>query len=735
MPRSLHSISFALVSGVGVFWIAAANASLQPNAPTQPVVQERAGVTVIEVPVNVIGKDGKPVTGLTAGDFELYDDGKKQPISAVDVLDLSRPIVAGQGAALPLPAAARRLWLIVFDLSYTSPGGLLRARTGIRSFVTDAMGPNDLAAVGTLSVDKGWRLLVNFTHDRRQLAAAVDTLGLTTGFQHTSDPLAFAYRVPESWLSPAEAASALSGRTDRALLDNIRDQQRMQRQANDEYARGRVGNLINSLAGIGRTLDAVRGRKHLLFLSEGFDTRLMSGQGAGSDPRNSLSQTADASRDALTPQGAADAAMAGEYWKIDNEAHFGSSSTSQRMTDALALFNRSDVVLDAIDVSGLRSEGDFEPRTGSGSDSLATLASETHGDLIRNANQLGGEIERIAQRTALVYLLAYQPRGLNKPGTLHELKVKVRLSGVKVLSRSGYYEPRPYQNLTPLERVLASGDLVMGGAPQNEVQANLLAVPFASSADLPQVPVVLEVPGGPLLAGDTGAQTAVQIYGYANDASGSLADYFASGMTLDLAKLRPSLESGGIKFYGTMYLPPGEYDVRVLVRNGTTGRSGVSSTRFRVPAMPGDVATVLPPLFQEAPGRWVMVRGNPRTDAPQRPADYPFAVAGETFVPTATPVVSSGQKTRVAIVAYNFAVGEKPAPLGIRGEIVNAEGGHQPANLTVERRSDFERGGGRKLLLTLDPQGLSPGRYVLKVTVTDPSGKKGAESSSDFEVK
>src|SRR3989442_8281361 len=93
------------------------------------VVQEKATVTVIEVPVNVIGKDGKPVAGLTAADFELYDNGKKQEITGFEVADLKAPAAAAPGQAPnPFPegppAAARRHWLLVFDLSHASPSRL-----------------------------------------------------------------------------------------------------------------------------------------------------------------------------------------------------------------------------------------------------------------------------------------------------------------------------------------------------------------------------------------------------------------------------------------------------------------------------------------------------------------------------------------------------------------------------------------------------------------------------------
>ncbi len=393
-------------------------------------------------------------------------------------------------------------------------------------------------------------------------------------------------------------------------------------------------------------------------------------------------------------------------------------------------------MLDAIDISGLRAEGDLSGKTaGSGTDALFAMSAATNGDLVRNANSLGPELGKMEERTGLVYLLVYQPKQLSKPGTFHALKVKVGAPGAKVLARSGYYEPRPYASLSPFEQVLAAGDLVTGGERENGLTGHLLAAPFASPADLAQVPVILEIPGGPLLSGDTGAQTSVQIYAYANDAAGTLADYLVAGFTLDLEKLRKDLEAEGVKFYGSLYLPAGDYGLRALVRNATTGRSGVFTAKFRVPALPGGPPTVLPPFFPESASRWIMVHGNPRSDAPPRPVDYPFAVAGESFIPAVAPVVPSGQKARVAVVTYNFGVADKPAPLQVRGEVVTADGTKAPANLNVERRSDFERGGGRKLLLTLDTGGLAPGRYVLKVMISDPSAKKEAENFAGFEVK
>ena len=222
---------------------------------------------------------------------------------------------------------------------------------------------------------------------------------------------------------------------------------------------------------------------------------------------------------------------------MDSDARFGSSSLRDQLTSSLGLFPRSDAVLDAIDTGGVRAGGDAAgPGAGSGVDALSTMASETGGDFVRNANALGGELKNVAERTSHVYLLVYQPKGLSKPGSFHKLRVDVKAPTSKVASRSGYYEPRPYASLSPLERVLASGDLVTGGARGDSVPGRLLAAPFASPDGVVQVPVVLELPGTALFAGEKAEKAGVQVYAYATDSSGRLGDYVVSEMTLELGE-------------------------------------------------------------------------------------------------------------------------------------------------------------------------------------------------------
>ena len=81
--------------------------------PKDTRIREEARVTLVEVPVNVIDKDGRPVENLKAEDFEVYDDGKSLPITGFEVLDQRRPVSAGALGEVPINAS--------FSSSSTSP--------------------------------------------------------------------------------------------------------------------------------------------------------------------------------------------------------------------------------------------------------------------------------------------------------------------------------------------------------------------------------------------------------------------------------------------------------------------------------------------------------------------------------------------------------------------------------------------------------------------------------------
>src|SRR5690349_5713723 len=141
----------------------------RPADDKDDVVKIRTNLVQVDA---VVTKDGKPVTGLTADDFEIYEDGRKQTITSFAYISnvqgltrtASRAIPSAPDKAdanLPPPPqpvqhdAARRTIAIVVDDLGISAESMGRIKTRLRKFIAEELQPNDLVAVIRTGGDVG----------------------------------------------------------------------------------------------------------------------------------------------------------------------------------------------------------------------------------------------------------------------------------------------------------------------------------------------------------------------------------------------------------------------------------------------------------------------------------------------------------------------------------------------------------------------------------------------------
>ncbi len=163
----------------------------QEEAPP-PAFSGGTQVLSVEIPVQVV-RGGEPVRGLTTGDFEVWEGRRRVPVSGFEVLDLAAvsgvlPGALGGAPAPAVPAAARRHFLFLFDLAFTDPSSILRARQAAAGLL-GRLHPADLVAVATYSATRGAQLALGFTADRRQIDVALGSLGLPGLTARPLDPL------------------------------------------------------------------------------------------------------------------------------------------------------------------------------------------------------------------------------------------------------------------------------------------------------------------------------------------------------------------------------------------------------------------------------------------------------------------------------------------------------------------------------------------------------------------
>ncbi len=195
--------------------------------------------------------------------------------------------------------------------------------------------------------------------------------------------------------------------------------------------------------------------------------------------------------------------------------------------------------------------------------------------------------------------------------------------------------------------------MIVNDIVQTDLDLAAMAAPFPIEGQNAQVPVILEISGPDLVASAVKDVATAEIYVYAFDEDGIVRDSLFQRMKLDMTKVGDRLREGGVKFYGTLSLPPGKYAVKNLVRVAETDRKGYQRLNVDVPAH-GDVS-LLPPIFFEEPGAWVMVKAASKNEtAPP----YPFVLDGESFIPAARASLRKGEPRLFTVWVYNAAPDE-----------------------------------------------------------------------------
>jgi VWFA-related protein len=675
----------------------AASAVTGADARKPPVYS--SDVSLVLLPVFVAGTDGRAVRGLQAQDFEVSEDGKRVEVVSFRYVDTTS---AEDQEEIRQSSPARRRFLLLFDKSFTDPGGLTRAQRAAADFVRRRLAPSDLVSVATIDVNQGVRIVANFTEDRSLLVHAILTLGVST-LARISDPLALA--VDMNLTDITNPGGSGGGVTEDSLLNNVAAAVlRRQRAAEDQAYRAQVTSFISNLRELGNGLRTIEGRKQVLYFSAGFDSRVLVGE-TGPDQREASQSIAE-----------------GRIWEVDGLNRYGDMRVRDQFQDATRALSSSDTVVHSIDVTGLgtdyslqltRSTEDSQ-RYVPGREALNMLAADTGGRFFKDTNDLGAVLAEMADMTSRYYVLGFQPAREKGPGAFHKVKVKIERKGARVSHRAGYYEKLPLSAQPALQRQFEAAQLVMTGMGANDLGFSALCLPIPAQGALQSLGVVVEVPRE-TLPWSAGRPLSVEVYGYGVQEDGTVADHFAQLVRVDPAQADPDGTVRGLSLFGTLRLPPGKYTIRLLVQERESGTAGVQFLEVNLPPHDPRRGVLLPPLVVDDPGKWLtlqMARGG------QGRVGGPFEVDGAPFVPRTSFTVKQGQQQRVVLIAYEPDVaGDPAADLQIRSSLTDGQGQPVPAGVLRVQKVHNDGNGRRTYLLGYTPEVSKPGDYTLRVGV------------------
>lgn len=378
-------------------------------------MKESVTVEVIDVPVYVSTAKG-PVRDLTKENFELFVNGKRQPIEYFDVIDFSAAARAQQAAATTAPAPRdpreRRLFVLFFDLVFTQPPAVDRARKAAVQLI-DQSSPSDYFAVVTFTTDRGAEFITPFTNDHAVARRAAMALSLS----ESRDPLALA-------ISPGER-TVVTGYT---LADGERIGDvvvgTLRRETADLGNRSApvkrmIEDQIYGFDTIATRLAQIEGYKHVIVLSEGINPGLVY-----SNP-----------------------------YSTDNEI-------TRAMDAMLAAFRRANAVVDTLDLGSTQ-------RDAMRNDVLRLMAHETGGQFISHAVDIVRSLKQVSSTSEYGYRLGFAlPRNAKNGENRIEVKLKNVPGSPVVNFRRGFSTVKAQ---VAADDGLRLADIILNDIPQSGI--------------------------------------------------------------------------------------------------------------------------------------------------------------------------------------------------------------------------------------------------------------------------
>lgn len=701
----------------------------------------RVSTSLVQTDVSVVDKKGVFVEGLQREQFELKVDGRAQPVLFFERITAgsageSARIAAARGEK-PDPRTAtspvergRAIVFFVDDL-HLSPEGISRARELVNNFIEKEMSPGMQALVASASGQIGF--LQQFTNDRAVLRAAVSRikyvsqsaldaqLPTMTGYQaemiDRGDRDLFEYMVNQTLNENRESYSDPTARTRAEII--VRNRSRNIRRQAAQLS----GATIASLESVVRARNPFGGRQTLFYISEGFtlDT-----------------QEADINRKMLRVTDAAARTGTVIYSLYSRGLSVGMIDASSSAGADLADIN-----------SGTAFRG-YNPSTelSATQEVLRGLAADTGGRAIINRNDLDASITRTLNETANYYLLAWRPEGVEvKDGAPRFRKIEISVKGrpdLTVRVRRGF--------LTTSPAAVAAAPAAASAPVTPKVALNNALNTLNERRDLPVAAYAVftnDAQAGSVInasvqlandrlkfmpAGAGGKpQAQVEVVCAVLDERGKSVHSSGRTLTLDGSAATSSTANASrgklVTNFSIPVLAPGLYQFRTAARDANSGLVGSAFEWVEVPDLKATRLALSSLLVTE----------RRRTSA---------QTAAATATTTKTPDILRVER-RFARTSHIFL------QLYIYNAARTATGGSSSATPDVELEIKILRD--NKVVLNAPPHkvtvagasdlsrifyaaevplaAMTPGIYLLQVTVTDRAARTNATRELDFSVE
>jgi VWFA-related protein len=713
----------------------------QQSSPTPPVDDEavvKVDTNLIQLDVTVTDNKGKVVTGLTADDFEIIDNGARQKVANMSfvsrmsggatVAEPDGPITAAAKAGVTTPLTpgqvSHTIAIVVDDLNLSFQS-VHNARKALKEFVETQMQPNDLVAI--IRTGGGMGTLQQFTTDKRLLLAAIAKIrwNAATGGMDSLTPIAQNdLDISERFTRESTLVAGGSSKTQTLILpgdcaterkaQDYKVTRNSDSQENGIYAQTSLGAVRYVIKG----MTPLPGRKTMMLFSDGF-----------------------------------------AIWDISTKSR--SSSVYEYLQKVADDANRSSVVVYTFDTKGMRSMsigasdstyeiidghrgqkererlGDFR----SSQDGLVYLAEQTGGKALLNTDNFNGGLQRALDEQRGYYLLAYMPESDSfdpKTYKFDKIEVKVRRPGLKVIYRNSFFSStRDKAAETGLSLRQEMADALASPFARSDIAVNVNALYANDPADGAYLRSFLHIDARGLKFTDAKDGWKTATFDVAALVSGDN-NYAVESKTAEYTirtkgpTYEAMLKSGFVYLLTMPVKKPGLYQYRVALRDAGTGLMGSASQVIDIPDLGKQRLTISSLAVEDvSPAVWQSLQQGKTAKSGEQ-----GQVASTLMYDTVLRQFTAGTFLRYGYEIYNLKLDDSSRPqFETQTKIFHddtpvVEGPRTRLDTRGLQNRKFTRISGAVPLA----ENLTPGDYVLQVIVTDLVARRQTTQLFPFEI-
>jgi VWFA-related protein len=583
------------------------------------------------VDIIAVGSDGKFVTDLKREDFVLTVNGEQREIKTFDLFFPGARITPEGEEVRVVPTAATppRSIVLFFDLAFSSYRGFRSAKKAAQEFVYRNLSPGDQVMI--LGFDRAIRVYQDFTTDRDKMVSAVE-------------------QIKYFFSSPSAGSDFIS---------------------ENQY---NIRIYLQAMSKVALNLKALRGRKTIIMLSEGFDQRI-----------------------AL-------------------------SYLSQYMKDTLDAFNNANATLFTVNVAGLEpvgtSPGVSLSRLRARQDTLSVLATETGGKFYHGSNDIESLLLSVDDDISNYYVLGFYV-GEESDGRFREIEVRTVRPGVRLTYRKGFFSQKSFEKMDKDERLVHLKEGLYRNSPFSELAAAFNVSVFPRSDGGAVAGLVMQAP----IEG-TGAPS-FELFGFVYSKEDKLIDAFHKTFVF---KSRPQAET--FRHVEHVSLEKGDNLIKLALRDNNTGKRAYYFVRARMPEIGTGLLASTVVLQEPGSGFAASSQASVRSfknqlDVPDRePADPLLPLTRTGVLASVSSELQRGKEVGVILRVEGIdKTGGTPrlsAAYTLRGKDGTSY------DLPEQDFRIFDVAGSKAAIVysILDTSSVPAGEYVLRVRIDDASSGK-----------